>query len=487
MIAGRYTRDREIGRGGMGAVWLGRDEVLGRPVAIKRVGILSGDAGPDVARAEREAKIAASLNHPHIVGIFDLVSEDGEQWIIMEYVEGTTLSGLVRAQGPLSPEQARPIIAQAASALAAAHASGIVHRDVKPSNILVREDGQVKLTDFGIARGQTDAALTQTGLVTGSPAYIAPEIASGRQATQASDVWSLGATLFHALAGHPPYDASDNVLGALYRIVNDPPPRIDEAGSLAPLLEATMVRSPEQRWTMDDVGRFLSTGVVTRQSPASVSQPRFGAEPEPTASDIPLAIRALVPEPNYATSPGGAVATAPPGERAPRSAARRRSVLPVMISLLVVALVVAIAVIALQDDPQENLALPTTDISSSPASPSSPPRSSAKATPSTSPSPQAPTRKELRSFIDSYLSLASSDPQSAFQFLTPAFQQESTEYDEFWGSVSNPRLLSFEADPDALTVTYTYRYQQQGFGQQVDPVRLQLVATEDGFLIQGEA
>lgn len=477
MIAGRYTRDREIGRGGMGAVWLGRDEVLGRPVAIKRVGILPGDAGPDVARAEREAKIAASLNHPHIVGIFDLVAEDGEQWMIMEYVEGTTLSGLVRSQGPLTPEQARPIIVQAASALAAAHANGIVHRDVKPSNILVREDGQVKLTDFGIARGQTDAALTQTGLVTGSPAYIAPEVASGQQATAASDVWSLGATLFHALAGHPPYDASDNVLGALYRIVNEPPPRIDDAGALAPLLEATMVRSPEERWTMDDIGRFLSTGVAKREVPAAVTV--AAAQPEPmserTAADTP----SVVPGP----APVTALAPTPASETH-RASARRHWFLPTLVSLLLAALVVAIVAIALQDDPQDNLAQPGADASTTPSSPTTSPEES---TPPTSSAPEAPTRKELRTFIDSYLSLASSEPQSAFQLLTPAFQERSSSYEEFWGSVSNPRLLSFTADPADLTVSYTYRYQRQGLGKQEDLVRLQLVEAGDGFLIDGEA
>ncbi|MGA8845920.1 MAG: serine/threonine-protein kinase [Nocardioides sp.] len=462
MIAGRYTRDREIGRGGMGAVWLGRDEVLGRPVAIKRVGILPGDAGPDVARAEREAKIAASLNHPHIVGIFDLVAEDGEQWMIMEYVEGTTLSGLVRDQGPLTPEQARPIIVQAASALAAAHASGIVHRDVKPSNILVRDDGQVKLTDFGIARGQTDAALTQTGLVTGSPAYLAPEVASGHQATSASDVWSLGATLFHALAGHPPYDASDNVLAALYRIVNEPPPRLEDAGALAPLLAATMVRSPEERWTMTDINRFLDTGIPQHRAPAAAT--RSAPEPARTSRHTQHVdqhpVTVLAPTP------------------APAAPQRRRWLLPTVVSVLVAALAATIVAIALRADPQDNLAQPGSGTSTTSSTPSKEPET-------TPAGPQKPTRRELRTFVDSYLDLASSDPQRGFQLLTPSFQQQSTRYEEFWGSVSNPQLLSFSADPDALTVSYTYRYQRQGFGQQVDPVQLQLVATDEGFLIDG--
>ena len=474
MIAGRYTRDREIGRGGMGAVWLGRDEVLGRPVAIKGVGVLPGDASPDLARAEREAKIAASLNHPHIVGVFDLVAEDGQQWMIMEYVEGRTLSELVRANGPLSPTEAAPLIAQAASALAAAHANGVVHRDVKPSNILVREDGHVKLTDFGIARGQADAALTQTGLVTGSPAYLAPEVASGQQATTASDVWSLGATLFHALAGHPPYDTTDNVLGALYRIVNEAPPRIDDAGPLAPLLEATMTRNPQQRWTMDDIGRFLSTeeapadpGVTTAAAPMTEVMPVDSA-PVPVADVVPGMVD---------NSPTGTSSTA--GAR--RAESEHRSALPAVITLLIAALVVAIVVIALQGDPQENLAVDPGGAPSTSATTSASPEPSS---PTSEPSNE-PTKKELKNFIDSYLSLASSDPKEGFKLLTPAFQKASTRYDEFWGSVSNPELLDFSADTSELTVSYTYRYQQQGNGRRVDPVQLQLVATDDGFLIAG--
>ncbi len=213
MIAGRYTLSREIGRGGMGAVWLGRDELLGRDVALKRLGGSPGAGNPDFERAEREAKLAARLNHPHVVAVFDLVDDGDEQWLVMEHVEGLNLSALVKRDGPLTVDQAAIVIRQAAEALAEAHAAGIVHRDVKPSNILVTPTGQVKLTDFGIARAEADASLTQTGLVTGSPAYLAPEVATGRTATDASDVWSLGATLFHALEGVPPYDTDDNVLG----------------------------------------------------------------------------------------------------------------------------------------------------------------------------------------------------------------------------------------------------------------------------------
>src|SRR6478609_8502879 len=244
----------------MGAVWLGTDEVLGRQVALKRVGMVPGGSLPDLERAEREARLAARLNHPHVVAIYDLVTEDDVQWLVMEYVEGSTLAALVKRDGALPPDQAATIVGQAADALAAAHAAGIVHRDVKPSNILVAPDGQVKLSDFGIARAEADASLTQTGLVTGSPAYLSPEVASGQTAQPPSDVWSLGATLFHALAGRPPFEVGENVLGALYRIVNEPPPRLPDAGWLAPVLVATMATDPADRWTMAQVRDFLAAG-----------------------------------------------------------------------------------------------------------------------------------------------------------------------------------------------------------------------------------
>ena len=253
VIAGRYSFDAQIGRGGMGVVWRGEDRMLGREVALKKVGMMPGGSEPDLVRAEREAQLAARLNHPHIVAIFDLVAEGDAHWLVMEYVQGRTLGQRVSEEGPLDPEEARVVLAQAADALAAAHNAGILHRDVKPSNILIRHDGSVKLTDFGIARATADVTLTQTGLVTGSPAYLAPEVASGGRASSASDVWALGATLYHALEGHPPYDMGGNVMAGMYQIVHGPEPRSDRAGILTGLLEHTLVKDPDSRWTMDQV------------------------------------------------------------------------------------------------------------------------------------------------------------------------------------------------------------------------------------------
>src|SRR5690606_17219080 len=174
-------------------------------------------------------------------------------WLVMELVEGPTLSQLVRERGPLPGPEAARLLAQVAEALTTAHRAGIVHRDVKPPNILATPHGHAKLTDFGIAKGADDTSHTMTGLVTGSPAYLAPEVATGSPATPASDVWSLGATLYHLLAGRPPYDVGDNVLSTMYRIVHEDPPRLPGRGRLNEILERTMAMDPEHRWTMDQV------------------------------------------------------------------------------------------------------------------------------------------------------------------------------------------------------------------------------------------
>lgn len=457
----------------MGAVWLGRDEVLGRDVAMKRIGVNPGGERPDLERAEREARLAARLNHPHVVAIFDLLVEDDTQWLIMEYVEGVTLSQLVQRDGPLTPDEASPLIWQAADALAAAHAAGIVHRDVKPSNILVTPQGQAKLSDFGIARAEADASLTQTGLVTGSPAYLAPEVASGSTATAASDVWSLGATLFHALSGRPPYDVGENLLGALYRIVHEDPPRLANAGWLAPLLERTMVRDPAERWSMAQARDFLNastSGTTVHPAPAAVS-------PVET-SRTQLLPRAVPPAPR--TIPTAAPATLPTG---PPPVVRRRPGLATMLVGGAVALSVLLVLWAALsggggNDPADDVALPPT--SSSPSQGGQETRAG---------NPEAPTKAGMQSFIDDYLSTASSDPEAAFTMLTPEFQAASngiSGYTGFWNTIDTAELVSVSARPKDLSVDYTVVYTRTDGSQTRDFVSLELVFEDGDYLIAAE-
>ena len=466
MIAGRYSLDRELGRGGMGAVWLGRDEVLGREVAVKRLGLAPGADSPDHARAEREARLAARLSHPHVVAVYDLVEEERQQYLVMEYVEGTNLSGLLRARGPLLPDAAAALLGQAADALASAHEAGIIHRDVKPSNMLVTEDGQLKLSDFGIARAEADPSLTQTGLVTGSPAYLAPEVASGGSAQDTADVWSLGASLFHALTGHPPYEVTDNVLGALYRIVHEEPPRVPEPGWLGPVLVATMNRDPDARWPMARVRDFLlhgpdGAGITLVTDPAAAaSDPGTGSHTQELAA---------VPPVNTGPQP---VVPAP----TPRSAETRprRGAGPVLLGLgLGVLVVLAAFLVGQVRDPGAEESASSGD------------GPSASAEPSAGPTP--PTREELEEFAASYVTTAAEDPEAGFALLTPAFQEESSGlegYTGFWGSVRE--VSSFTpvgADPRAGTVTYEYSYVLRNGTRRTETIELTLEQQEDGALL----
>ncbi|WP_436701386.1 serine/threonine-protein kinase [Nocardioides sp. BYT-33-1] len=429
-VAGRYTLRREIGRGASGAVWSAHDEVLGRQVALKRLGP-AGPAGAEAVRAEREARLAARLAHPSVVAVHDLVTEAGGTWLVMEYVEGRSLSAVVR-EAPLSPDDAARLLAPVADALAQAHALGIVHRDVKPSNILAGAEG-AKLTDFGIARGADDATLTQTGLVTGSPAYLAPEVATGGQATPASDVWSLGATLVHLLTGRPPYhhdDLDNGPLAVVYRIAHEDPPVVAEAGRLAPLLSRTMAKDPEARPTMAEVRDVLARTAV--------------------AAERTMALPAV-----------------------PRTRRTTAFVAAAAAVVVLVLLVVAVLVLRPAGDGGPSAARETT----APAGPPSDPTSA----------PATWTSDELEEFARTYVTTAATDAAAGFAMLTPAYQARSPEYDGFWGRVRNPQILQLTADPATMTVTYRYSYVLRGQGRRTEWVTLRLVDQSGKLLIDDAA
>lgn len=277
LIADRYRLCRLLGYGGMGRVWLAHDEVLHRDVAVKEVipplGLTSEEQEELRLRTLREARTAARLSHPNVVRIYDTVHIDERPWIVMEYVPSRSLHQVVNSDGPLTPRRAAKVGLAVLSALRAAHDAGVLHRDIKPGNVLLAETGRVVLTDFGLATfdgGTESQQLTRTGLILGSPQYIAPERAKDGLSLPESDMWSLGATLFAAVEGRSPYARSSAMATLLALATEDPDPALN-AGPLKPVLDALLRKDPKQRATIAQTDRLLrralAVGGPTRRDP----------------------------------------------------------------------------------------------------------------------------------------------------------------------------------------------------------------------------
>ncbi|MGW0498759.1 protein kinase domain-containing protein [Streptomyces sp. NPDC003007] len=250
VIAGRYRLLAPLGEGGMGTVWRALDEVLHREVAVKEVRAPAGLAGDDVrrmyARLEREAWAAARVTNRNVVTVYDVATDDDRPWIVMELVRGLSLAEVLDAEGPMTPQRAAHIGAEVLAALRSAHEAGVLHRDVKPANVLISNDGRIVLTDFGIAMVEGSSALTMTGEVIGSPEFLAPERALGRTPGPESDLWSLGVLLYAAVEGRSPF-RHDTPLSTLRAIVDEELPPPYRAGPLAPVIEGLLRKDPGQR------------------------------------------------------------------------------------------------------------------------------------------------------------------------------------------------------------------------------------------------
>ena len=250
MLAGRYRLGARLGRGGMGTVWRALDEMLDREVAVKElsVGHLAEEDLQIVhSRMKQEARAAARIRHAGVITIHDVLEQDGKPWIVMELIDGRSLAELVEQDGTLNPREAADIGAQVMTALHRGHLAGVIHRDVKPANVLLeRGTGRVVLTDFGIATYEGDSALTRTGDLIGSPDYLAPERVHGARPGPASDLWGLGATLFAAVEGESPF-RRDSPLTTLTAVVTDPLPEPRNAGALTPVLQALLSKDPDER------------------------------------------------------------------------------------------------------------------------------------------------------------------------------------------------------------------------------------------------
>ena len=281
LLAGRYRLRSVIGRGGMGLVWRARDELLGRDVAVKEiVWPPQMDAAEwDIARrrAVREAQMAARLSHPNVVAVYDIIEEDSRPWLVMELVPHRSLRDAIMTDGPLSPGQAARVGLGILAALRAAHDAGVVHRDVKPANVLLAPEGRVVLTDFGIARATDSPALTGTGVLVGSPSYISPERARGENPAAVGDLWALGACLYAAVEGRPPFDR-DGALASLTAVVTEEPDPPSRAGPLWPVISGLLRKDPNARLRVNEVERMLQR--ISKAPDMSMARPD---DPEPAA------------------------------------------------------------------------------------------------------------------------------------------------------------------------------------------------------------
>ena len=333
VLGGRYRLVELLGEGGMATIFRANDLQLGRDVAVK---VLRPEYGRDrdfVARFRQEAQSAASLNHPGIVGVFDFGSTPDGPFIVMELINGEDLATLLRRNGPLPPRQAARLVAEVARALDAAHQRGIVHRDVKPGNIMLTHDGRVKVTDFGIARAWADASLTLPGTTFGSVHYFSPEQAVGEQATAASDVYSLGIVLFELLAGRRPWEGDSAAAIAMARVRAQPPRVSDLRPSVPPALEAI-----DRRAMAPDVpSRYATAGAMAAALEGYLEEAARGGvvapAPAPAVPPVPAAAtprpvagsaRPAYPADAYASGRAGSVPPAqmPPAQMPPAAPIR---------------------------------------------------------------------------------------------------------------------------------------------------------------------
>ncbi|SEL26180.1 serine/threonine-protein kinase [Nonomuraea pusilla] len=294
-VSNRYRLLEPIGEGGMGVVWRAYDELLDRTVAIKEVrytGVGEAKRAELNGRTIREARAAGRLDHPSVVVIHDVVEEDGRPWIVMQLVRSRSLAQVIRERGPLPVAQAAAIGARVLDALRAAHATGVLHRDVKPENVLLADDGRVVLTDFGIASLEAEAGLTATGGLVGTPAYMPPERLNGEPARPESDLWALGATLYAAVEGRAPF-SRDSWAATVAAVLRDEPEPPVRAGALQPVIMGLLRRDPAARMPADEAAHLLHLAASGQHSTVPVPpQPRPGGRSRARWVAVPLALAA---------------------------------------------------------------------------------------------------------------------------------------------------------------------------------------------------
>jgi serine/threonine protein kinase len=544
LVADRYRLVKLLGRGGMGVVWQAWDERLHRPVALKllRTQVLATDDEREVAknRAMREARLTARLHHPHAVTVFDVVEHEGEPCLVMELIECTPLSDLVRAHGPLSPRQAARMGAEVASALAAAHKLRIVHRDVKPGNVLITDDGSAMISDFGISHALGDDTITATGMMHGTPAYLAPEVARGQPSSFASDVFSLGSTLYAAVEGVPPFGADHNSIALLHRVATGAFPPPTRAGALAPLILDMLATAPKQRPPMKAIAARLTALHESSDSAGAPELPTvplgeasstvvLGQPPETTALDaerepardeetaethrigttaetdrfVPIAdtpvepianTRRLEPAAATPTAPIAPPPSVPPSTEPTRDPQRRRRSSPTMlVGLLIAAAILALAAALAPGwlDQQGGTANEPNTARTPTAATTTPEAAAPPVTQTPAPGPAPPPaedpatrQQQLADAIVSYYALIPYDLDEAWPRMTADYQENHAggrEYFEyFWSDVSQVEISDVVASaPDYVQATLTYYFTD---GRVVQEVTAYWLVDENGML-----
>ncbi|MDX8052079.1 protein kinase [Lentzea sp. BCCO 10_0798] len=533
LVAGRYRLSQRIGSGAMGVVWTAHDERLHRTVAVKQLllqpGLAEADTDEAKRRAMREGRIAARLQHPHAVAVYDVAEDDSQPWLIMEYLPSKSLSAVLSERGTLPPRDVASIGMQVASALAAAHNAGIVHRDIKPGNILLGDDGTVKITDFGISRATGDVTVTATGMLAGTPAYLAPEVAKGYDPGSPSDVFSLGSTLYAAIEGEPPFGLSENTIALLHKVASGKvnPPR--NAGPLTALLMRLLRAEPEDRPTMAEARDALAAvangqaapaftpAVVAPTHPPSwrgapVQQPQQQAAtraltppqghqqaPPPNATRVdmhtPPARTASAQQPPSNHRP----AAAPQYSQRPRPAAASSSLKSKKSTVYTALAIVAAAVIGIMfasmisnggDNGTNNNAGANTSAQQTqgnePTKQSTPPKSAGKAGQWT----QAPEPSDQEALLRDYFTAAPKSASESWQMTNAKFQGRQqggyAGYEQFWKGIQKAELVSATYDGNFFWKTEV-KYTKKDGSVSIEPKGFSIKWESPNMLIETES
>ena len=517
LIADRYRLQHVVGSGGMGVVWEAWDERLQRRVALKQLHRQSGASTAEAElanrRAMREARLTARLSHPHAVPMFDVVEQEGQLWLIMQFIPSITLAAALEEGGPLQPNEAAQVGAEVASALAAAHAVGIVHRDVKPRNILIGDDGTALISDFGIAHALGDATLTTRGMIHGTPAYLAPEVARGGEADFASDVFSLGATLYSAMEGTPPFGTDENSMALLHRVASGQFPPPQNSGGMTPVILEMLSTDPEARPSMRAVADSLARLAAASRSSGDRETLTLPSAAEATIGDAvdvdlskaqPPAGSAQSPVASSAPNSGDQDSTEPPRKYGIAAAAAIVAVIGIGI-LIAVLMADGVGSPAASSGKSSAAARESTSLSSAPQAPrastksqrpsptptsrtrastpapdastpardASPtatprtktPRSSQRQSPTTPPTVRGmPTAAQLRRAITTYYALMPDNTDAAWPRMTAWYQTNHAggrrAYQRFWDAIDRVSVADVSGIPPSsarATITYYFK------------------------------